>query len=65
MDHPQTPSEVIPAQTENPAPVSSAPRPWTVKFVAPTQEGMSSDRLKARAELARIASGCDCCSCCY
>ena len=63
MDQQQTPVDGTPARTEPPESAGPALRPWTVNFVVPAPEAMPSDRMKARAELVRIASGCggNCC----
>lgn len=61
MDH-QPPSPATeptpPADTQ----VSGEARPpWTVKFVVPRPDDMPSERMKARAELVKAATGCGSC----
>lgn len=58
MDNQQpTPEEPAPRE-QTQASGDEARPPWTVKFVVPRPEGMPSDRMKARAELVKAATGC-------
>jgi hypothetical protein len=63
MDDQQTPADPNPPAAGGLDPAQSPTPTWTVKFVVPREAGMPSDRLKARAELVRAATGCDCCMC--
>jgi len=54
------PTTVVPSSAQAPGanPTSPPGKPWSLNFKAPEPPAMTSERLKARAELVRNAANC-------